>query len=175
MKAKETIYNGYKFRSRLEATWAIFFDIMKIKYIYEPEQFLCYDQSQYTPDFYLPECYCRKIEGVYLEIKPIGWKDDNNYKKRISGAFDDDTGLILMAGDPFESIEEWSNENEQLSPFWDNNMIMMYCKKCNIIKFEFAEANYCYCPKCESGVEFETMRNVAKKARMHRFEYYEIR
>ena len=26
IKAIETIYNGYKFRSRLEARWAVFFD-----------------------------------------------------------------------------------------------------------------------------------------------------
>lgn len=37
MKAIETIYNGYRFRSRLEARWAIFFDELKIKYQYELE------------------------------------------------------------------------------------------------------------------------------------------
>ena len=37
IKAIETKYNGYKFRSRLEAKWAVFFDNAKIKYEYEPE------------------------------------------------------------------------------------------------------------------------------------------
>ena len=32
IKAIETIYNGYRFRSRLEARWAVFFDEMGIKY-----------------------------------------------------------------------------------------------------------------------------------------------
>lgn len=37
IKAKETEYNGYRFRSRLEARWAVFFDVLGIKYEYEPE------------------------------------------------------------------------------------------------------------------------------------------
>ncbi len=37
IKAIDTVYNGYKFRSRLEARWAVFFDAAGIKYEYEPE------------------------------------------------------------------------------------------------------------------------------------------
>lgn len=55
MKAIETIYNGYRFRSRLEARWAVFFDEMGIKYEYEPEGFEMSDGTRYLPDFYLPE------------------------------------------------------------------------------------------------------------------------
>jgi hypothetical protein len=36
IKPIETEYGGYKFRSRLEARWAVFFDTAKIKYEYEP-------------------------------------------------------------------------------------------------------------------------------------------
>ena len=32
MKAIETEYNGYRFRSRLEARWAVFFDALGIEY-----------------------------------------------------------------------------------------------------------------------------------------------
>jgi hypothetical protein len=39
IKAKETHYNGYRFRSRLEARWAVFFDALDIKYEYEKEGF----------------------------------------------------------------------------------------------------------------------------------------
>ncbi len=35
MKPIETIYNGFRFRSRLEARWAVFFDAVEIKYEYE--------------------------------------------------------------------------------------------------------------------------------------------
>lgn len=39
IKAIETVNNGYKFRSRLEARWAVFFDTLEIEYQYEPEGF----------------------------------------------------------------------------------------------------------------------------------------
>ncbi len=54
IKAIETEYNGYKFRSRLEARWAVFFDYCGIPYEYEPEGFEV-DGKKYLPDFFLPE------------------------------------------------------------------------------------------------------------------------
>jgi len=39
VKAINTEYNGYRFRSRLEARWAVFFDALGIKYRYEVEGF----------------------------------------------------------------------------------------------------------------------------------------
>ena len=32
IKPIETVYNGYRFRSRLEARWAVFFDALGITY-----------------------------------------------------------------------------------------------------------------------------------------------
>lgn len=77
MKAIETHYNGYRFRSRLEARWAVFFDTLGIEYQYEPEGFelkwvkrLGYkdwhvDFYHYLPDFYLPNVG----QGCWVEIK----------------------------------------------------------------------------------------------------------
>jgi hypothetical protein len=39
VKPIETRYNGYRFRSRLEARWAVFFDELRLKYEYELEGF----------------------------------------------------------------------------------------------------------------------------------------
>ena len=55
LQAIETVYNGYKFRSRAEARWAVFFDAAGIEYQYEPEGFKLSDGTLYLPDFYLPE------------------------------------------------------------------------------------------------------------------------
>ena len=63
MKAIETIYNGYRFRSRLEAKWAIFFDELKIKYQYELEGYELPNGMRYLPDFYIESM------DVYVEIK----------------------------------------------------------------------------------------------------------
>ncbi|HMR68585.1 MAG TPA: hypothetical protein PKE64_31640, partial [Anaerolineae bacterium] len=54
VKAIETVYNGYRFRSRLEARWAIYFDKLRIKYEYEMEGFDLGEAGWYLPDFYLP-------------------------------------------------------------------------------------------------------------------------
>lgn len=63
IKPIETSYNGYRFRSRLEARWAVFFDAAGIKYEYEPEGFKRQNGMCYLPDFYFPE------EHMYVEVK----------------------------------------------------------------------------------------------------------
>lgn len=52
IKAIETAYKGYRFRSRLEARWAVFFDACGFKWEYEPEGYNI-DGVQYLPDFRL--------------------------------------------------------------------------------------------------------------------------
>jgi len=64
IKPLETLYNGYRFRSRLEARWAVFFDVGHIKYEYEPEGFKNPNGERYLPDFYLPGF------DLYVEVKP---------------------------------------------------------------------------------------------------------
>ena len=59
----DTVYNGYRFRSRLEARWAVFFDHCKEKYIYEHEGFRL-PSGPYLPDFFFPSRH-----GL-IEVKP---------------------------------------------------------------------------------------------------------
>lgn len=54
MKAIPTKYNGVRFRSRLEASYAHHFDERKIIWQYEPEGFELNDGTRYLPDFYFP-------------------------------------------------------------------------------------------------------------------------
>lgn len=63
IRALETHYRGYRFRSRLEARWAVFMDAARVRWEYEPEG---YDLggTRYLPDFWLPE------NRTFLEIKP---------------------------------------------------------------------------------------------------------
>ena len=65
IKAIETEYNGYRFRSRLEARVAVLFSDAGIAYEYEPEGYQLDDGTMYLPDFYLPE------EDIHVEVKPI--------------------------------------------------------------------------------------------------------
>ena len=60
---KPTVYADTVFRSRLEASWAAFFDLAGWRWQYEP-----YDLKGWTPDFL--------IEGAHpmlVEVKPIDW------------------------------------------------------------------------------------------------------
>lgn len=69
MKAHPTTYNGMRFRSRLEAKWAAFFDKLGARWEYEPE-----DLSGWVPDFYLIF-----DEGTLpVEVKPINWHNNCN-------------------------------------------------------------------------------------------------
>ena len=63
IKAIETVYNGYKFRSRLEARWAVFFDAGGVPYEYEPEGF------DINGVWYLPDFSCPTLNAL-VEIKP---------------------------------------------------------------------------------------------------------
>jgi hypothetical protein len=60
--AIETSYAGCRFRSRLEARWAVFFDALGIRWQYEPQGFDL-DGDRYLPDFYLPD------QRLWVEVK----------------------------------------------------------------------------------------------------------
>lgn len=51
IKAIETKYKGYRFRSRLEARWAVAFDNLGIDWTYEPQGFELPSGAWYLPDF----------------------------------------------------------------------------------------------------------------------------
>lgn len=64
VRAIPTRYAGVQFRSRLEARWAAFFDLLGWPWEYEP-----IDLAGYIPDFAL-----RTGDGSFLvEVKPIIW------------------------------------------------------------------------------------------------------
>lgn len=64
IKAIETLYKGYRFRSRLEARWAVFFDALGVKWEYEKQGYAL-PSGCYLPDFWLPDL------NMWVEIKPV--------------------------------------------------------------------------------------------------------
>ena len=79
IKPIETVYNGYRFRSRLEARWAVFFDAMGIKYEYEPEGVEFEDGTKYLPDFLLyvwHRSHTDEWEPIYAEVKGLMGEND---------------------------------------------------------------------------------------------------
>ena len=94
LKAIDTEYKGYRFRSRLEARWAVFFDALKIKFDYEPEGFQVGETQAYLPDFFLPDL------STYVEIKP-------NSAFEIS--IDDEKQEFSMTGEDIEKYAQACN------------------------------------------------------------------
>jgi len=92
-------YKGYKFRSRLEARWAVFFDSLKIPYVYEPEGVCLPHFGVYLPDFYLPKHH----DGIYAEVKPDQFTELELKKCRMLCRLSK-RGVILLDGAP----EPWS-------------------------------------------------------------------
>jgi len=124
VKAIETFYKGYHFRSRLEARWAVFFDTLGIPWKYEDEGFEAevHDKTaRYLPDFFLP--YRWGGGGFYVEVKG----DANALKKdwgkhaemhdfggilpNFSDSYGEDKGLILLS-----EIPEPSNSKAYFHP-----------------------------------------------------------
>lgn len=71
IKPIETRYKGYRFRSRLEARWAVFFDAFNVKWQYEPEGFDLGVVGYYLPDFFVSINWHKKYinPGYFVEIK----------------------------------------------------------------------------------------------------------
>lgn len=63
VKAIETHYKGYRFRSRLEARYAVMLEHLGIRWEYEYQGYTTRG-GPYLPDFWLPD------HGLYIEIKP---------------------------------------------------------------------------------------------------------
>ena len=87
IKAIETEYHGCKFRSRLEARWAVFFDTVGVKWEYEPEGFDLGDGIRYLPDFLLHGVEGRGADengDLYVEVKGVLNDDDRIKIDRFS-------------------------------------------------------------------------------------------
>ena len=65
MKAIETRYRGYRFRSRTEARWAVFFDKLGLRWDYEEQGYVLPKSGCYLPDFKL---ILQAEELVYCEV-----------------------------------------------------------------------------------------------------------
>jgi hypothetical protein len=159
--AIETVYDGYRFRSRLEARWAVFFKAARIRYIYEPECFRLSSGDLYLPDFYLPEVNMRTTEdegGIYVEVKPSRPRSDElDYLfelSRITGKC-----VLLIEGMPasrggFFDAEgdghyECSWKTDGMT--WDVGMLFARCYKCLRVRVQHGwyQEPYEYCAHCE--------------------------
>lgn len=143
IKAIETNYKGYKFRSRLEARWAVFFDAAKVAWEYEPEGYVLSDGRKYLPDFYLPK------EDLYVEVKGV-LPNDNVWEKLEKFSTEKNTPIMLVCGILSQGsvdiyipkVGDWVPCFLSVSPF--KELIMLYGAglRSNEQAFEYLAENY---------------------------------
>jgi len=98
--------NNIFFRSSLEANYARYLNLMKIKWEYEPEIFKLSSGKSYLIDWYLPEF------GMYVETKGYMWDDDKEkielFKKEHS---DKHLKVLMQDSDEWKEIHKFGKEN----------------------------------------------------------------
>jgi hypothetical protein len=102
VKPIPTSYDGYRFRSRLEARWAVFFHTLQIDYRYEPEGWDL-EGTWYQPDFWFPEQDC------WIEVKPSRMLTEDEREKARLLALHSGKEVYILAGDAWlpPSYQAW--------------------------------------------------------------------
>jgi hypothetical protein len=90
--AIETRYGGYRFRSRLEARWAVFFDSLDVDWDYEREGYDLGEAGWYLPDFWLPEL------GCWVEVKPSHPPDADTIRKAAALRDQEGSPVVIFSG-----------------------------------------------------------------------------
>lgn len=170
IKPIETKYNGFKFRSRLEARWAIFFDAIGLKYEYEVEGFEM-NGIRYLPDFYLPNL----DRWFEIKAKPL---NRTEIRKCEEFCFNKDNANIkfsVLLGSPeavkidefagiIEYVWEWPSEK-----YPENNRMLAP----NELSEQVCYSRFLRGLWVVPGVTEEELAAAATVARQARFEFGE--
>lgn len=150
--AIETVWNGVRYRSRLEARWAIFFDALGVEHQYEPEGFDL-GGLWYLPDFWLPE------QKLWLECKPVPATGDDERKINAFARCivhdqhepdmlsQEDCSLpwggkrfVQLVGPPETGHDYLQYDAHFLEfPGWDNHYRWQACPVCGRVGIEFGD------------------------------------
>lgn len=174
IQAIETVYKGCKFRSRLEARWAVFFETLGLRWNYEPEGFRL-SKRLYLPDFFLPD------HRFYFEVKPV----PNPEPMGFLSEFAEQSGcrVFLLEGQiPWFNHRDCLNgdKDEWCREFFsegEDSCLPCICPKCGAFGLAFSGwADRIVC--CErpdvgryNGEDHERLRLAYSEARKARFEH----
>jgi len=191
LKAIETRYNGYLFRSRLEARWAVFLDRLSVDYEYEVEGFdlssvpkseggrdLMGKAAWYLPDFWLPE------PASWMEVKPTApTLIERERAARLAVASGKD--VVIVVGKPWVFSEHESGYDGTDSGYIflggtglsDHFYMLTACPFCRKVEWTFdgrADRISCKCPNPPKSVgDFARIQRAYLAAKRARFEHGE--
>lgn len=181
-KAIETVYGGYRFRSRLEARWGVFFDAVGSAWEYEPEGFIV-DGAPYLPDFLLPK------SEQYLEVKPqscldregLGFVCDRYVRTLLSLSKDLRSESALLVGPPgpwgnshksgaLVNITNTSCDGGYAFGGWGKWHICHHYVGLRVIQSSLGVCNYC---GKQTDADDKQIMSAFASSRGHRFEHNE--
>lgn len=176
IQAIETSYSGFRFRSRIEARWAVFFNTLGIPFEYEKEGYVL-PSGNYLPDFWLPaqDCFV-EIKGespTNLEMEKVGDLVEATKKR----------AFIFFGG---IEVPDFTQETAFAFNYYDGcsfdtGYYWCECPHCNRLDIQFngrADRIPCKCPKTahgDKGYNQDSHRlvfayNAAKSERFDRWE-----
>lgn len=158
MKPIETSYKGYRFRSRLEARWAVFFDHLRVPWTYELQGFEL-PSGRYLPDFQIALDQFRL--PVWLEVKPTR---PRLHELAVAMELSDATGCtVLMAAGSIP----WDDHGPGLLAFTPPDDVRRGYWRCSAERGLFIESG-AFAPRLDPAV-----RTAFRTARSARFEFGE--
>ena len=183
MSSIDTEYKGYLFRSRLEAKWAIFLDMLGEDWEHEAESFNVGGGFQYLPDF--------RVRNLWLEVKPKEPLSEREYQKiiRFTESRPEYETLIICDGTPEEraytdvrlflsSDEDHSLEglNKHISRNRKDDEGWGYCFFNDHEREEWVECclENAFYLKDEDNRHFKFYRQAVNAAKQARFEFGEV-
>ncbi len=156
IRALPTEYKGITFRSRREARWAVFFDALKLPWVYEAEGYDLGPVGYYLPDFHVT----LRHRTCWIEIK--GPKPNEN-ERRCAAALAMGTGesVYIFAFDPWEvhNHDRVTCQTSQAQAYlgntyypdaWDghstyNGYTFCQCRSCWVVGIERHDQDVCPC------------------------------
>lgn len=111
-RARPTIYEGIKMRSRLEATWAAHLDELGLTWEYEPVCFAC-PSGQYLPDFRIHD----RNRPLYLEVKGVMDAPAVRMRMEIIWSSEPDATLVAVEGPP-KAVIPFPGDDPEVAPDW---------------------------------------------------------
>lgn len=171
IKAIETTYKGYKFRSRLEARWAVFFNGIKANWKYEPEGYEL-PSGRYLPDFFVqlssddPMHQHYPGSGYWVEIKGSEPKESEFTLLSEVCAMTNHTGY-LVSGEPCDCLVWRIHRIKGISERGKSNPTKVQIEQLN---HEY-EMPFLFGFFAFNGKRLNEMRDAAYASRSARFEF----
>lgn len=148
----ETRYAGCRFRSRLEARWAVFFDALEWPWTFEPQGYEL-PSGRYLPDFQVTSS-----SGTHwFEVKPYtdDLPDEQRWYELVR-----DSGVFMIVGYGMHRngdgcLKAWNNrehaahagrivlpngDSHLLGPFWSEPRYADAWDRASSARFEFGES-----------------------------------